>query len=66
MEKFQRVFFGERENGARRFSWVGDGVFVNVIDLHTCIRTYHIPTPNAPLEEWEFLENCGIKSVTVC
>ena len=63
MEEYQREWFGERENGARRFCFLGDGAFVNVMDIHTCIRTYHAAAPNAPLEDWEFFENCGMKSL---
>ena len=63
MEDIQRQWFGERVNGGRRFSFLGDGIFTNIMDVGTCIRTYHQAAPNAPLEEWEFLENCGMKSV---
>ena len=31
--------------------------------MNTCIRTYHKPAPNAPLEEWEDEENRLMRSV---
>ena len=63
MEEMQRECFGERAEGGRRFCWLGDGVFTNALDLNTCIRTYHKPAPNAPLEEWEEEENRLMRSV---
>ena len=33
------------------------------MDVNTCICTYHHTAPNAPLEEWEFEENCLMKNV---
>ena len=63
MEEIQQQWFEERADGGRKFSWLGDGVFTNMKDVNTCIRTYHHVTPNAPLEEKEFLETCRIKGV---
>ena len=62
-EEMQREIFGDRAAGGRRFSWLGDGVFVNLADVNTCIRTYHREAPNAPLEEWETLENNQMRSI---
>ena len=49
-------------DGGSRFSLLGDLAFVNLSDVDTCICKYHQPTPNAPLKEWEFMENCEMKS----